>query len=248
MDDADDLDQYFSQVVRDQEVERVLAAFKRAVEHDADRVPEETGTAQTKRPVCPVAESLRNFRSLCQLHAERHQEAVPEEVSPFASRQMQTPEGGGSLCDAAESDLHDEEKRSALNATISEARAHLIKKRKLSANDPVLDTQEFEDEVMAQTKSILIEDELRRRRQLQAKLREEGEEARKNEEMMKERKRKMEERQNWEQGREQRVSNWRDFNAKSRGGKKLKGSTFKPPKLKTEDSGKPYIQRKANDA
>jgi DnaJ family protein C protein 8 len=54
-------------------------------------------------------------------------------------------------------------------------------------------------------------------------------------------KRKREENEKWEDTRENRVTSWRDF---QKGGKKPKsGGPIKPPKLKTEDPTKSYIQR-----
>lgn len=221
-DDELDLDQYFSQVVRDQEVERILSTFRL------------NPYAILELPVrCTPSDIKKQYRKKSLLlHPDKCKHPRAEEAF--------------SILKKAESELNDSEKRASLNETIREARAYLTKKRKIPSGDPILESDEFEADVMVQTKEILVEDELRRRRQLQAKLREEGEEARKSEEMINERKRKIEERQNWEQGREARVSSWRDFSAKSKG-KKMKGSSFKPPKLKQEDSGKPYIQRKANE-
>ncbi|GKU93739.1 hypothetical protein SLEP1_g7307 [Rubroshorea leprosula] len=53
-------------------------------------------------------------------------------------------------------------------------------------------------------------------------------------------KKKREHEEQWEGTREQRVSSWRDF---MKSGKKAKKGEIRPPKLKTEDPNKSYVQR-----
>ena len=53
-------------------------------------------------------------------------------------------------------------------------------------------------------------------------------------------KKKREHEEKWEETRDQRVSSWRDF---MKTGKKARKGEIKPPKLKTEDPNKSYVQR-----
>lgn len=73
------------------------------------------------------------------------------------------------------------------------------------------------------TKTVLIDNELRRRKQLKAQLAEEGREQRKQEAEIEERKRKRENEVAWESTRDNRISSWRDF--QKSGAKKKKQKT-----------------------
>ncbi|KAI9491034.1 hypothetical protein BDB00DRAFT_834904 [Zychaea mexicana] len=85
---------------------------------------------------------------------------------------------------------------------------------------PFLKTQNGQQAVRAKVKEILIEMELRRRRQLKKEMEAEGKEARKAEEEANSRKRQRDEQKQWEATRDQRVNSWRDFQKK--GGRKVK--------------------------
>ncbi|KAI8375514.1 hypothetical protein BD560DRAFT_392536 [Blakeslea trispora] len=85
---------------------------------------------------------------------------------------------------------------------------------------PYLQTPEGQVQVKNKMKEILIEMELRRRKQLKKEMEAEGAEKRKAEEIVNERKRKAEDAKQWEASRDNRVSSWRDFQKK--GGKKVK--------------------------
>ena len=84
---------------------------------------------------------------------------------------------------------------------------------------------------------------------LKRELEAQGLAAQKAEQVEKERKRKAEEDKLWEETREQRVNNWRDFQTKKNSSnssarkKKKVGNEFKPPKVLAEDPTKPYIKR-----
>ena len=69
-------------------------------------------------------------------------------------------------------------------------------------------------QIKQKIKEILIEQELRRRKSLKRELEAQGLAAQKAEQIEKERKRKAEEDKLWEETREQRVNNWRDFQTK----------------------------------
>ncbi|KAI7902873.1 uncharacterized protein BX663DRAFT_531040 [Cokeromyces recurvatus] len=85
---------------------------------------------------------------------------------------------------------------------------------------PFLQTSEGQKQIKEKIKQILIEMELRKRRQLKKEMEAEGAEKRKAEEAQKEKKRKAEDAKEWEDSRDRRVNSWRDFQKK--GGKKVK--------------------------
>jgi DnaJ family protein C protein 8 len=76
---------------------------------------------------------------------------------------------------------------------------------------------------------------------MQMRISEEEGRLKKDEEETKEMwKKKREHEEKWEETRDQRVSSWRDF---MKTGKKARKGEIKPPKLKTEDPNKSYVQR-----
>lgn len=85
---------------------------------------------------------------------------------------------------------------------------------------PYLQTTQGQSQVKEKMKEILIEMELRKRRQMKKEMEAEGAEKRKAEEVVNERKRKAEDAKQWEASRDTRVNSWRDFQKK--GGKKVK--------------------------
>jgi DnaJ homolog subfamily C member 8 len=124
----------------------------------------------------------------------------------------------------------------------------LINEQKLKPNDSIINTPEFNLQIKLKTKEILIEQELRRRKSLKRELEAQGLAAQKAEQIEREKKRKAEEDKLWEETREQRVNNWRDFQTKKSSGgsakkKKKSGGEFKPPKISAVDPTKPYIKR-----
>ncbi|KAG0326182.1 hypothetical protein BG000_001502, partial [Podila horticola] len=129
----------------------------------------------------------------------------------------------------------------------------LLKKAETDLMDParrsflisIIDEAKFETLVKQKTKDLLIEVELRKRKLMKKEMEAEGEVARKQDEVMTERKRKQEAQKVWEDSRDDRVHSWRNFQAgKTSGGKikKKKPSTFRPPKAQAEDST-PYSKR-----
>jgi len=80
----------------------------------------------------------------------------------------------------------------------------------------------FQERMQQQTKELLIDEEVRRRKALKMNLANEGLEAKKKEEEVLAKKRKAEEDKLWEETREQRVGSWRSFQS---GSKKKKTKT-----------------------
>ncbi|KAK9156890.1 hypothetical protein Scep_003464 [Stephania cephalantha] len=99
---------------------------------------------------------------------------------------------------------------------------------------------EFQQQLKLKVRELLTDQEWRRRK-MQMRISEEEGRLKKDEEETKEMwKRKREHEEQWEGTREQRVSSWRDF---MKTGKKAKKGEIRPPKLKTEDPNKSYVQR-----
>jgi DnaJ family protein C protein 8 len=114
----------------------------------------------------------------------------------------------------AQTELMDEKARTRLDEAIADARMLLIRERKWTVDNEELGTEEFRRDLREKTREVLVDNELRRRRQVKAQMREEGRQQMKEEEEAQERKRKREYEQQWEQTREQRIGSWRDFQAK----------------------------------
>ncbi|KAL5576007.1 hypothetical protein UlMin_017706 [Ulmus minor] len=101
-------------------------------------------------------------------------------------------------------------------------------------------SEEFQKELKLKVRELLTDQEWRRRK-MQMRISEEEGRLKKDEEETKEMwKRKREHEEQWEGTREKRVSSWRDF---MKTGKKGKKGEIRPPKLKTEDPNKSYVQR-----
>ncbi|KAG1334690.1 putative J domain-containing protein spf31 [Cocos nucifera] len=101
-------------------------------------------------------------------------------------------------------------------------------------------SEEFQQQLKMKVHEILTQQEWRRRK-MQMRISEEEGRLKKEEEETKEMwKRKREHEEQWEETRDQRVSSWRDF---MKTGKKGKKGEIRPPKLKTEDPNRSYVQR-----
>ncbi|EPQ54218.1 DnaJ-domain-containing protein [Gloeophyllum trabeum ATCC 11539] len=189
---------------REIEVERILKAFK-LNPYDILDVNETATTEEIKR----------RYR---QLSLFIHPDKTPHVRAPDAF----------DILKKAESDLSDAKVREELDAVIKQARLLVLKSHGLPSattdDDPKLkDLQPpFKVQLREKSKDLLIEEEVRRRKAIKMNLANEGLEARKKEEEVISKKRKVEEEKAWEDGREQRVGSWRNFsNAKKK--KKTKG-------------------------
>eukprot|EP00897_Mesotaenium_endlicherianum_P008382 jgi/Mesen1/7572/ME000392S06828 len=101
-------------------------------------------------------------------------------------------------------------------------------------------SDEFRHKWKLKVREVLTQQEWRRRK-MQMRISEEEGRLKKDEAELKETyKKRKEHDEKWEETRETRVSSWRDF---MKGGKKVKKGETKPPKLKTEDPNKSFIQR-----
>ncbi|KAL0574991.1 DnaJ subfamily C member 8 [Marasmius crinis-equi] len=189
---------------RELEVERILKAFKLNPYDILDL--DET---------CTPDDIKRKYR---QLSLFIHPDKTPHERAPEAF----------DLLKKAETDLSDKTKREELDAVINQARIMVLKALSLPSSTPPDDAElknlepPFKARLRAQSKELLIDEELRRRKAIKMNLANEGLEARKKDEEVASKKRKAEEEKQWEEGREQRVDSWRSFATNSKKKKKTK--------------------------
>ncbi|XP_052190518.1 J domain-containing protein spf31 [Diospyros lotus] len=177
-------------------------------------------------------------------------------VHPDKCKHPQAKEAFGALAKAQQL-LHDQQEREYVLNQVKAAKEELRAKRKkelkkdtASKIKSLVDegkyeqdyerSDEFQQQLKLKVREILTEQEWRRRK-MRMRISEEEGRLKKDEEEAKEMwKRKREHEEQWEGTREQRVSSWRDF---MKGGKKVKKGEIRPPKLKTEDPNKSYVQR-----
>ncbi|KAK8156370.1 DnaJ domain-containing protein [Phyllosticta citrichinensis] len=122
----------------------------------------------------------------------------------------------------AQTELMDEKARERLDEAIADARMLLIRENKWTVDSPELKTPEFEVQWREKTKHVLIDNEMRRRKQAQAAMREEGRVQKKEDADIAERKRKRDHEEAWEKTRDKRIDSWRDFQKKGSSGDKKK--------------------------
>ncbi|CCX08359.1 hypothetical protein FPQ18DRAFT_297321 [Pyronema domesticum] len=194
-----DLDREANEYAKDAEIQRILNAFKLDAYAILDLQP---GVAES--------DIKAQFRKKSLLI---HPDKTSNPLAPDAFDRLKK----------AQAELSDEKKRERLDEAIADARMLLIRERKWTVDTPDLKTAEFAVDWREKTKTVLIDNELRRRKQLKAQLAEEGREQRKQEAEIEERKRKRENEVAWESTRDNRISSWRDF--QKSGAKKKKQKT-----------------------
>ncbi|XP_047975144.1 J domain-containing protein spf31-like [Salvia hispanica] len=222
-----------SEVERDNEVSRILSCFKlNAFEY-------------LNLPFTSSVEDVkRQYRKLSLL------------VHPDKCKHPQAKEAFGALAKAQQLLLDQQERDYILNQ-VNAAREELRAKRKKQLKKDTATklkslvdegkyeqeyerSEEFQQQLKLKVRELLTDQEWRRRK-MQMRISEEEGRLKKDEEETKEMwKRKREHEEQWEGTREKRVSSWRDF---MKGGKKAKKGELRPPKLKTEDPNKSYVQR-----
>jgi len=193
-----------SALQRELEVDRILKAFK-LNPYDIIDI-EETATAE---------EIKRRYR---QLSLFIHPDKTPHPRAPEAF----------DLLKKAESELSNKDKREELDAVITQARSLVLKSLNLPVSTPDSHHElknlnpPFKTLLRAQSKELLIDEEVRRRKAIKMNLANEGLEARKKDEEVATKKRKAEEDKHWEDNREQRVDSWRSFSKDAKKKKKTK--------------------------
>ncbi|KAI1142369.1 DnaJ domain-containing protein [Hypoxylon sp. FL0543] len=149
-------------------------------------------------------------------------------IHPDKTKNPQAPEAFDRL-KKAQTELMDEKHRERLDEAIADARMLLIRENKWTVDSPELKTEAFAKKWRDKTREVLIDNELRRKRQMKAQMQEEGREQRKVDEELEQRKRKRQHEQDWESTRDQRIDSWRQFQkSKSGGDDKKKKKKLKP--------------------
>ncbi|KAK9893611.1 chaperone regulator [Cystobasidium minutum MCA 4210] len=195
--DDSDIDRILAQeatgVQRDEECERVLKAFK-LNPYDVLGV----------EPTVTDDEIHKTYRKKSlMIHPDRYH--APRGPEAF------------DLLKKAQTDLLNAEKRKLIDKTLADARMLILRSLNLPPETP--DTHDkvrfllppMRERVKQKAKEILIDDELRRRRTNKMQMIAEGAEAQRVETAQAERKRKAEEKAQWEESREARVTDWRSF-------------------------------------
>ncbi|OCL07053.1 heat shock protein DNAj [Glonium stellatum] len=185
---------------KDAEIDRILKAFKLDAYAVLDLQP---GVPESDIKACYRKKSLL--------------------IHPDKTSNPSAPEAFDRL-KKAQTELMDEKARARLDEAIADARMLLIRERKWTVDSPELKTDSFAKDWREKAKVVLIDNEMRRRKQMKAQLQEEGRAQKKEDEEIEARKRKREHEAAWEQTREQRIGSWRDFQkgGKEEGGKKKK--------------------------
>lgn len=222
-----------SEVERDNEVNRILECFKL---NPFEHLNLSFSSSEN--------EVKRQYRKLSLL------------VHPDKCKHPQAKEAFGALAKAQQLLLEPQEREylvDQINLARDELRAErkkFLKKDNASKIKSLVDeakydlqyenSEEFKQKWKQRVRDILTEQEWRRRK-MRMRISEEEGRLKKDEEQTREMwKRKRETEQQWEETRENRVSSWRDF---MKTGKKAKKGEIRPPKLKTEDPNKSYVQR-----
>ncbi|KAF8632273.1 hypothetical protein AX15_002015 [Amanita polypyramis BW_CC] len=165
---------------REVEVERILKAFK-LNPYDIFDIRESATAEEIKKKYKQISLFI-------------HPDKCPHARAPEAF----------DLLKKAESELSDKAKREELDAVINQARTLVLKALELPTSTPDSDPElknlnpSFHVRLKAQSKELLIEEELRRRKAIKMNLANEGLEAKKKEEEVAAKKRKAEEDKVWE--------------------------------------------------
>jgi DnaJ family protein C protein 8 len=117
----------------------------------------------------------------------------------------------------AQTELMDDKIRARLDESIADARQLLLREKGWTVDSEELQTDEFKRLWRDKAREVLVDDEMRRRRQARVQMREEGLQQQKEEEEVELRKRKREHEVQWEATREKRIGSWRDFQKASAG-------------------------------
>ncbi|KAI1658017.1 DnaJ-domain-containing protein [Daldinia decipiens] len=148
-------------------------------------------------------------------------------IHPDKTKNPSAPEAFDRL-KKAQTELMDEKHRERLDEAIADARMLLIRENKWTVDSPELKTEDFAKQWRVKTREVLIDNELRRKRQMKAQMQEEGREQRKVDQDLEDRKRKRQHEQDWESTRDQRIDSWRQFQKSKSGDDKKKKKKLKP--------------------
>ncbi|AED92980.1 Chaperone DnaJ-domain superfamily protein [Arabidopsis thaliana] len=159
-------------------------------------------------------------------------------VHPDKCKHPQAQEAFGALAKAQQLLLNDQERDYILTQVHAAKEELKMKRKKQLKKDTASKIKSLVDEGKHEH---IYEQSEEFQKELKLKISEEEGRLKKDEAEQKEIwKKKREHEEQWEGTREKRVSSWRDF---QKAGKKAKKGETRPPKLKTEDPNKSYVQR-----
>ncbi|KXJ92175.1 heat shock protein DNAj [Microdochium bolleyi] len=186
-DALDSLEREAKEFDKDAEIDRILKAFRLDAYAVLDLMP---GVPESDIKIAYRKKSLLI-----------HPDKTKNERAPDAFDRLKK----------AQTELMDEKHRERLDEAIADARMLLIRENKWTVDSPEIKTASFAKKWRDKTREVLIDNELRRKRQLKAQMQEEGREQRKVDAELDERKRKRQHDQDWETTRDQRIDSWRTF-------------------------------------
>jgi len=206
----DTLDKEAKEYDKDAEIDRILKAFKLDAYAVLDLQP---GVPESDIKACYRKKSLLI-----------HPDKTSNPSAPDAFDRLKK----------AQTELMDEKARERLDEAIADARMLLLRENKWTADSPEVRAEKFKGMWREKVKMVLIDNEMRKRKQMKAQMQEEGRAQRKEDEELEERKRKREHEKSWEETREKRIGSWRDFQkgGKSAGSAADGGEKKKKKKLK----------------
>lgn len=178
---------YVLTALQDAEIERILGVFKLNAYAILDLTPG-----------VPESDIKKVYRTKSLLI---HPDKTPNPKAPEAFDRLKK----------AQTVLMEEKTRAELDEHIADARMLLMRDRKLTADDEETRGEDFAKAWREKTTWVIMDNEKRKRRQMEAQLREEGRQQRKEDEELAERKRKREHDDAWEKTRDTRINSWRDF-------------------------------------
>ncbi|KAK9461885.1 uncharacterized protein V1516DRAFT_673238 [Lipomyces oligophaga] len=172
---------------KDSEIARILACF-----------PLDSYSILDLLPGCPSTDIKAQYRRKSLLI---HPDKTSNPDAPDAFNRLKK----------ASSELLDDDKRALLDEIFADARSLLMRQRGWSASNPELNSRQFLIDWKEKVKSLLVDTELRRRRLANAALKQEGRDREKQESEIELRKRKRDHQKAWEDTRDDRITNWRDY-------------------------------------
>lgn len=200
-------------------MDRVLSSF-RLNPYDVLEVPLEGTTATIQR-------TYRKKSLLIHPDKIKSESLRPRAIEAF------------DLLKKASTHLLDEDRRRNLDETVLSAKFSVLRDELRLPTHLSSDSEQiralnlnpsFEERVRKQTRELMIDDEVRKRKLLKMQHAMEGEEQRKKEAELNERKRKAEEKVQWEETRDERVKGWRAFAG-------VGGSSSGPPNGRKKKKG-----------
>eukprot|EP00877_Chromochloris_zofingiensis_P002060 jgi/Chrzof1/11855/Cz06g12150.t1 len=238
--DEDLLKEFFSElreVDRDNEVNRILWAFKlnpfEKLNLRFDATPEDVRRQYKKL-------SLMVHPDKC----KHPQASAAFEVLGTAQKELMDDEfreGLLKVLHVAREEVRKERQKETKNDTAVQLAALLHENGREGVEAEYEKTDEFHERWRLKSRDVLAKSEWRRRK-LTKRLKDETERAQEETKEHREHaKRVRDHEKEWESTRESRVGNWRDYMTK-KGGKKAV-TQLKPPKQKTHDEDKLYVQR-----